>query len=127
MIKWFTRLRVKFRLLCRALTLDVDEVLQKAEVPQVKYRVTTDDSVSWEQDPTDPDPNELRFYRLKEDLGAFEIQQVVYRRGTQEAMVVIHNPAHEATFALSKKWFEYLFEPIVLQPIVIRHQGDAHD
>lgn len=62
-----------------------------------------------EKDPTAKVPNNLIFYKLRKDLGAFEIVRVK-QKSSGAVSYVVYSCYDNVEFEISKKWFEFLFE-----------------
>ena len=81
----------------------------------VGYGLSCDESIHLKVDPSaklsTAEPGKLWFYRVRDDLGAFEVQSVVINRDGSMSYVVYH-PDTDQYFKVKKNFYDLLFEPI---------------
>lgn len=83
----------------------------------IGHGFTTGEPEKLAQDPTAAEPKNLIFYKLKDELGVFEIRKVKHKTNGQVSYVVV-NAADGSEFEINKKWFDYLFEEIVNSTVI---------
>lgn len=81
------------------------------------YGTTTGEEKKVQRDPAVADPKNLVFYKLRTDLGAFEIRHVKRKTDDRISYVVFNSDDH-MEFEISKKWFDYLFEEVVNETMI---------
>lgn len=80
----------------------------------VGFGISTDDEVRLKTDPTAKlasGADRLWFYKAREDLGAFEIKNVIVNRDNSVIYHVYH-PDTDQEFRVNKPFFEFVFVPI---------------
>lgn len=78
------------------------------------YGFTIDDTVVPKR-PDLPNLNNLIFYTTRQDLGAFELRQVISKQDDKISYVIYHIDTGQE-FKMNKKWFEFFFEELPLPP-----------
>ncbi len=77
------------------------------------YGISCDDVKSVKQ-PVKYNPKNLLFFRLRRDLGGFEIQKVKHNKDGSVVYKVYHAASNEQMW-ISQKWFEFLFEEVPIE------------
>lgn len=72
----------------------------------------TSDKVLVKKDPDVIDLSKPIFFKVRDDLGPFEIRQIT-SKNDGSVMYVVYNSLNERTFKVRKQWFDFLFERII--------------
>ena len=103
---------LRWRIKLSAIWMILIEDVSLPEDNKPVYRFTIDDKLVLHKDPTDPNPKALKFYRLRSDLGAFEVKEVIYSNSKIDATILVYSSNDDISFRMPRKWFDYLFESI---------------
>ena len=55
------------------------------------------------------DINQATFFKIRQDLGPFEVRQVITKEDNT-TVYVVYNTVNDRTFEMSKQWFNFFFE-----------------
>ena len=105
----FKYLIAKLKLIVRIIRTPPNELFPK-------YRTTIDNNTEWDEDPLLDFNKKIRFFRLKDNLGIFEIKNITRKVGKPEPFLTIYNSVDDTEFVMSRKWFNYMFEPVSISP-----------
>lgn len=74
------------------------------------YGVTTEasEAFSLKSDPDVPKLQNLVFYKLRQDVGPFEIRSIKEDNG--KISFIVYNSMNDRSLKINKQWFEFLFE-----------------
>ena len=75
---------------------------------QLGYRFTSDADTVYEIDPTMREPTKLGFFKLRDELGYFEIRGIADIRGM--AVYTLYCIDTDTEYLINKRLFDFLFE-----------------
>ena len=106
---WLKTLYTKLRLIGYVIKTPLARLGQNAT-----YRYSCDESLKLSVDPYEAYQKGVFFYRLRDDLGVFEVTQLHQGKSEDELQVVVTSLSEDLSFRISRRLFMYLFRPVIL-------------